>query len=87
MVWPLDLQRLYYVGPGDNQALDSMFIAGARGRKSPTEKLKKLRNEFQMRPDAEGIGSLFAENGGKWNHRALQFLLREHRKVHTPAEY
>ena len=61
MVWPLDLQRLYYVGPGDTQALDSMCISGTRGRKSATEKLKKLRSEIQMMPDAKGIGSLFAK--------------------------
>ena len=85
MVWPLDIQRLYYVGPGATQTIDSMFISDARDNKSAEAQMKMLWDEIQMRPDAKGIGSLFAKNGGKWNHHSVQFLLCEYRKVCSPA--
>ena len=59
MVWPLGLQRLYYVGQGASQAMDPTSVADAGENKYPTEKLKNIRNEIQMRPGAKGVGSLF----------------------------
>ena len=87
MAWPLGLQRLYYVGNGATLSTDSMSVDAAGGGESPTGKLKILRVEIQMRPDAKGIGSLFPKNGGKRGRHAVQFLLCGYRKVRKHSVY
>ena len=87
MVWPLDIQRLYFVGPGALQTIDAMFISGARNNKSAKAQMKMLWDEIQMRPDAKGIGSLFPQNGGNGTiTRFSSFCVSTEKYVSLPRD-
>ena len=87
MVWPMDLNHLYYLGHGATLAMDSMYVSGFDWRHTPAEKLKIPRNDIKTRKDAEGIASICPKNGFKWSRRAVQFLLWGCREVRNPVVY